>query len=80
MYLIFMWWHSSVLYVRSSRGIDANNNLYLVVGEFKERLALIKQAAQNFDLERVNLKKLNGLEVRKQYQIMISDRSTALNT
>ena len=33
-----------------------------------------KQAAQNFDVERFNVRKLNELEVRKQYQIKILNR------
>jgi hypothetical protein len=37
-----------------------------------------KQAAQKFDGERCNLRKLNELEVRKQYQIKITNRFTAL--
>jgi len=41
-------------------------------------LAIIKQAAQKFDLERFNLKKLNELEIKKQYQINISNRFAAL--
>jgi hypothetical protein len=35
------------------------------------------QAAQNFDGERFNLRNLNELEIRKQYQIKISKRFTA---
>ena len=34
-----------------------------------EILVVSKQAAQKFDVERFNLRKLNELEVRKQYQI-----------
>jgi hypothetical protein len=49
-----------------------------VVAKVRERLAVIKQAAQKFDEERVNLKKLSELEVRKQYQIKISNRFAAL--
>jgi hypothetical protein len=41
-------------------------------------LTISKQAAQNFDGERFNLKKLNELEIRKQYQIKISNRFAAL--
>jgi len=41
-------------------------------------LALNKQAAQRFDGERFNLRNLNELEVRKQYQIEIINRFTAL--
>jgi len=40
---------------------------YLVVAEVRERLAVSKQAAQKFDRERLNLRKLNKLEVRKEY-------------
>ena len=36
-----------------------------------------KQAAQTFDGERFNLRKLNKLEVRKQYQIGITNRFAA---
>jgi hypothetical protein len=39
-----------------------------------EILMVMKQAAQNFDVKRFNLKKLSELEVRKQYQIKILDR------
>jgi hypothetical protein len=42
-----------------------------VVIKVRERLAVRKQAAQNFDGGRFNLRKLNDLEVRKQYQIEI---------
>jgi len=41
-------------------------------------LAVSKQTAQKFDGERFNLRKLNELEVRKQYQIEITNRFTAL--
>jgi hypothetical protein len=49
-----------------------------VVSEFSERLALTKQESQKFDVERFNLGNLNELEVRKQYQIKISNRFVAL--
>jgi hypothetical protein len=41
-------------------------------------LAVIKQAAQKFDVERFNLRKLNELQIKKQYQINISNKSAAL--
>jgi ActR/RegA family two-component response regulator len=50
----------------------------VVVAKVRERLAVRKQAAQKFDVVRFNLRKLSGLEVRKQYQIEISDRFAAL--
>jgi hypothetical protein len=49
-----------------------------MVAKVRERLAASKQESQNFDVERFNLRKLNELEVRKQYQIEISNRFTAL--
>ena len=42
-------------------------------------LAVSKQTAQKFDAERFNLGKLSELEVRKQYQINISNRFGALD-
>ena len=36
-----------------------------------------KQAAQRFDRQRFNLRKLNESEVRKQYQIEITNRFAA---
>ena len=44
----------------------------------RERLAASKQAAQKLDGERFNLRRLSDLEVKKQYQIEISKRFTAL--
>ena len=41
-------------------------------------MAVTKQAAQRFDGERFNLRKLNELEVRKKYQIEITNRFAAL--
>ena len=51
---------------------------YLVSAKVRERLAVGKQAAQRFDRQRFNLRKLNELEVRKQYQIEITNRFAAL--
>jgi hypothetical protein len=42
-------------------------------------LEINKQSAQKFNVEKYNLRKLNELEVRKQYQIIkISKRFAAL--
>ena len=71
-------WHSSILDVQSFRGADCDTDHYLVVAKVRERLARNKQAAQNFDGERFNLRKLNELEVMKQYQIEIINRFAAL--
>jgi len=49
-----------------------------VVAKVRDRLAVSKQTAEMFDGEQLNLKKLNELEVRKQYQIEITNRFAAL--
>jgi len=49
-----------------------------VVANVRKKLALSKQAAQKLDGERFNLRKLNELEVIKQYQIKISKMFAAL--
>jgi hypothetical protein len=49
-----------------------------VVAKVTERLAVSKQVAQKFDVERFNLRMLSELEVRKQYQVEISDRFAAV--
>jgi hypothetical protein len=49
-----------------------------VVAKVRERLAVSKQITQKFDAEKFNLKKLSELQVRKEYQIKISNRFAAL--
>jgi len=49
-----------------------------VITKFRERLAVGKQAAQRFDRQRFNLRKLNEPEDREQYQIEITNRFAAL--
>jgi len=48
------------------------------IAKVKERLAVGKQAAQRFDRQRFNLRKIIVLEVRKQHQIEITNRFAAL--
>jgi hypothetical protein len=48
-----------------------------VFAEVRERLAVSKQRAQGFDGERYKIRKLNQLEVRKEYQIEISNSFAA---
>jgi hypothetical protein len=49
-----------------------------VVAKDRERLAVIKQAAYKYDVERFNLEKISELQVRKHIQIKISNTFTAL--
>jgi hypothetical protein len=48
-------WHSSILHVRSFRGTGCDTDHYVVVTKIRERLAVSKQAARKFDVERFNL-------------------------
>jgi hypothetical protein len=66
------------MYVQSFRGADSDTDHCLVVAKVREKLAVSKQSAQTFDGEILNLRKLKGLEVRKQYQIESTNRFAAL--
>ena len=68
----------STLDVRSFKEADCDTYHHLGVAKLRVRLAVSKQAAQKNDGERLNLRKLNELEVRKQYQIKISNKFVAL--
>jgi len=71
-------WRSRILDLLHFRAADYDTDHYLVVEKGRERLAVSIQAAQKFEMERFNLRKLSNLEVRKQCQIKISKRFAAL--
>jgi len=64
--------------VRSFRRDDCVTDHNLAVANLREILAVSKQAAQKFDGAIFNIRKLNNLEVRKQYQIKITNGFVAL--
>jgi hypothetical protein len=66
--------HSNILDVQSL------TDHYLVVAELSERISVSKQARQNSDLERFDLKKLNDVEVKEKYQVEISNRFATLES
>jgi hypothetical protein len=49
-----------------------------VAAKFREILAESKQETRKFEVEGFNPRKLNEVEVRKQYQIKISNKFAAL--
>ena len=71
-------WHSSILNARFVRGADCDSEHCMVVVKVRERLAVSNQETQKFEVVRFNLRKLNELDVWKQYQIKISNRNAAL--
>jgi hypothetical protein len=48
------------------------------VAKLRERISVSKRVRQNFDLERLDLKKLNDVEVKKRYHIEISNTFSVL--
>jgi hypothetical protein len=67
---------STLVYVLSWEA-DCDTDHCLVVAKIREILAVSKQAAQTFGMERFNLRKLCEMVERKQYQIKISNRFAA---
>ena len=49
-----------------------------MIEKVREGLAVSKQTAQKFDVERFNLRNVSDLEVMKQYQFEIKSRFAAL--
>jgi hypothetical protein len=63
--------HSSILDVRFFKEIDCGAYHYLAVAKVREMLAVNKQAAWKFDVEKFNIRKLSELEITKEYHIKI---------
>jgi len=64
--------------VRSFRGADCNTDHYLVVAKDRKIWQEVNKHHKILMGERFNLRKLNELDIRKQYQFEISNRFTAL--
>jgi hypothetical protein len=67
-----------MLDILSFRGADCDSNHYVVVTKLRDRISGSKRAWQNFDLERFDLKKLDGIDVKEKYQVEVSNRFAAL--
>ena len=61
-----------MLDVRSFRRADCDTDYYVVIAKVRERLAISKEAAQKFVGGKFNLRKINELEIKKEYQMKIS--------
>jgi hypothetical protein len=70
--------HSSILDVRSFRAADCDADVYVVVANVRERLAVSKQTTHRVHMERFRLKKLNEVDGKEQYRVEISNRFAAL--
>jgi hypothetical protein len=72
--------HSNILDVPLFRGADCNTNHYLVAAKLRDKISVSKRARQKFDLERFNLKNLDDVEVKKKYQVEISNTFATLDS
>jgi hypothetical protein len=59
-------WHSivRVLEVQSFKGADGDTDHYLVAAKIRKRLAVSKQTPHRFLGKKVNLKKLNYVDIK----------------
>jgi hypothetical protein len=60
------------------RKADCDTDHYLVATKVRERLLVSKRKVQMLDMKRFNLKMLNEVEFKEEYQIKVSNRSVAL--
>jgi hypothetical protein len=59
--------HSSIIDIQSYRVANCDIDHYLVVVQVRRRTSVNKQAAQKFDMDRFNFKKLNDVEVTEHW-------------
>ena len=71
-------WESSILIYEVAGELTVIPNTVWCFAKVRERLVVSKQEAQKFDGEIFNLMKLSELEVRKKYEIEITNRLAAL--
>jgi hypothetical protein len=69
--------YSSTLDVRLFRAADCDTDHYLVVTKVGDRLTVSKQKTHTFNVETLNLKKLNEVEGKEHYHVEISNRFPA---
>jgi hypothetical protein len=69
----------NVLDVGILRAADCDTIHYPVVAKVRERLAVNSQRSRRFHMERFNLNKLNDVEGKEQYRVVVSNRFAALN-
>ena len=70
-HMLIVRWYSIIPDVRSFRGADCDTVRSLVIAKVRERLTGNKPKRQKMNVEGFDFRKLNELEVRKQYQIKI---------
>jgi hypothetical protein len=68
------WYHI----VQSFRAADFDNDHYLVVAEFRERLAENKIRSHRVHMEKFSLKKLNEVVGKEKYRVEVSSKFAAL--
>jgi hypothetical protein len=55
-------------------------DLYLMIAVLMERLLVSEWAAEKFDMQTYDLRKLNSTEFKEKYQVTIWSRFTALGS
>jgi hypothetical protein len=72
--------HSSVLEVRLFRAADCDTDHYLVVAKVRKKLAVSKQTIHRVHMERLNLKKLNEIRLKRSIVLKSQTGSQLWNT